>query len=124
MAYEPLYDPEQAVDSTITCLNDRALQGKNSYALSVSTNAASVTLTTGGIYMVFLDGLDPTKTLSLSVGASSSTPTAPTSGTPTNVVVFPCGAVERIRVPPSRLVVSAMLSAGTGTLYLVPLVTL
>lgn len=124
MAYEPLYDPDQAIDSTISCLNDRALQGKNSYALSVSTNAMPVTLAVGGIYMVFLDGLDPTKTISLSVGAASSTPTLPTNGSPSNVVVFPGGAVERIRVPPSRLVVSAMLSTGSGTLYLVPLVTL
>lgn len=124
MAYEPLYDPEQSVDSTLTCLNDRALQGKASYALTVGTTAASVTLTTGGIYMAFLDGLDPTKTLALVVDATSQTPAFPTSGSSANVVLFPCGSVERIRVPPTRLIVSAKLSSGSGTLYLVPLVTL
>ena len=125
MAYARRYDPEIDLQSATGCLNDAALAGKVSYALTLGTASASVGPLDPGIYMVFLDGLDPIRTVVLKTGGSTVTAGRPSAGREggRDSVILPGSLVERLRVLPSGPYVAALLTQGTGTLYLVPLVT-
>ena len=124
MAYARRYDPEIDLQSATGCLNDAALAGKVSYALTLGTASASVGPLEPGIYMVFLDGLDPLRTVVLKVGDARVVAERPASGRAgaRDSVLLPGSQVERIRVPAGSRYVAALLTQGTGTLYLVPLV--
>lgn len=124
MAYERRYNPEIDLQSAAGCLNDAALAGKVSYALALSTTSASIGPLDPGIYMVFLDGGDPIRTVVLKTGEATVVAERPSGGRANarDSVLFPGGLVERLRVPAWGPYVAALITQGTGTLYLVPLV--
>ena len=125
MTLERGCDPKIDRQSTSGCVNDSVLTGKVSYTLALSTASASIGPIHPGIYMVFLDGLDPIRTVVLKTGGSTVTAGRPSAGREggRDSVILPGSLVERLRVLPSGPYVAALLTQGTGTLYLVPLVT-
>lgn len=125
MTHPRSYNPETDHQSATGCLNDSSLAGKPSYALGLTTASASLGPLNPGIYMVFLDGLDPIRTVVLKVGAERVQAERPANGSRDgrDSVLLPGSTVERIRVLPGRQHVAAFVTQGTGTLYLVPLVT-
>jgi hypothetical protein len=125
MALESRFDPEADRLSATGCLNDSVLAGKLSYALTVGTASASIGPIPPGIYLVFLDGLDPLRTVVLKTGAATVAAERPTNGRAggRGSAVMPGSLIERIRVSADEPYVAASVSQGTGTLYLVPLVT-
>ena len=125
MTLEARYDPALNQLSVTGCLNDSALAGKPTYALALSTTSASIGPLDPGIYMVFLDGLDPLRTVVLKTGNRAVVAELPRAGREgrRDSVVLPGSVVERIRVLRGSQYVAALLSQGTGTLYLVPRVT-
>lgn len=125
MATEHRYDPEIERLSTSGCVNDGVLGGKVSYALALGPASASIGPLEPGIYLVFLDGLDPVRTVVLKTGPSTVTAELPAAGRAgaRASVVLPGSVVERLRVRASDNYVAALITRGTGTLYLVPLVT-
>lgn len=124
MAVGHRYDPEVERQSTSGCVNDGVLGAMVSYALALGPASASIGPLEPGIYRVFLDGLDPLRTLVIKTGPSSVTAELPAAGRAgaRASVVLPGNAVERLRVRASENYVAALLTRGTGTLYLVPLV--
>ncbi|MBI5518359.1 MAG: hypothetical protein HY909_31600 [Deltaproteobacteria bacterium] len=113
---------ESGEASALACINDLTDATALAFALALSTTAAATGKLTPGIYLVFLDGLDATRNVVLRTAPSSSSPTATTPDTSgQNTAIFPGSSVERVRVRTDRPYVVAKLSAGTGTLYLVPL---
>ena len=56
MGYQREFDPEIGEESLRACLNDGALQGRKSYALSVSTSSASLTLTLNTLFKITVLG--------------------------------------------------------------------
>ncbi|MBI5515798.1 MAG: hypothetical protein HY909_18595 [Deltaproteobacteria bacterium] len=113
---------ESGEASAVACINDLTDATVLAFSLSLSTSAAATGKLTAGIYLVFLDGLDPTKNVILRTAPTSSSPAATTPDTSgQNTAIFPGSSVERVRVRTDRPYVVAKLSTGTGTLYLVPL---
>lgn len=106
------------------CLNDGSLAGRVSYALALSSASASIGPLDPGIYMVFLDGLDPIRTVILKTGGETVVAERPTHGRvgARDSMALPGSLIERLRVLAGRQYVAALLTRGTGTLYLVPLV--
>jgi hypothetical protein len=125
MTFERRYNPELDHQSVSGCLNDASIAGRPSHALALSAASASVGPLVPGIYMVFLDGLDPTRTVVLKTGGETVTaelPTAVRRGE-RDSALLPGSLIGRVRVLLGRQYVAASLTQGTGTLYLVPLVT-
>lgn len=125
MVLERRHDPAIDRASVEGCLNDSSLAGKASYALRLTTASASIGPIEPGIDMVFLGGLDPLRTVVLKVGAQEVVAELPVEGRVggRDSPLLPGNRVERIRVLPGRRHVAALLTEGTGTLYLVPRVT-
>jgi hypothetical protein len=65
MTHPRSYNPETDHQSATGCLNDCSLAGKASYALGLTTTSSSLGPLNPGIYLVFLDGLDPIRTVVL-----------------------------------------------------------
>ena len=124
MGYEPHFDPDVDQVSTMTCINDRVLQGRKSYALSLDEDAQAFQVD-AGIYLVWLDGLDPFRTVLLTTQATAGSPVVEVPDSSGKVsAAFPGSLVERLRVVPTHRYIVARLVSGEGTLYLVPLVAL
>ena len=108
----------------MTCINDRVLQGRKSYALSLDEDAQAFQVD-AGIYLVWLDGLDPFRTVLLTTQATAGSPVVEVPDSSGKVsAAFPGSLVERLRVVPTHRYIVARLGSGEGTLYLVPLVAL
>lgn len=121
MGFRRQFDPEIGRAAHDACVNDGALDGRLSYALGVSGTSASL-LVEPGIYRVFLAERSATTSVAVATGDNSVSVALPTSGQA--VGVFPGDVVERLRVLPDRPYVAAILSTGTGTLYLSQVVAL
>jgi hypothetical protein len=124
MVLERRYDPALDRASLEGCLNDAVLAGHGTYALAVSTTSAVLGPIPAGIYRVFLDGLDPLRAVVLTTGDARVVAERPASGREgvRTSAVMPGNATERLRVLRGRQHVAALVTQGTGTLYLVPLV--
>lgn len=124
MVLERRYDPEIARQSATGCLNDGVLAGAVSHALALSTTSASVGPLAAGVYRVFLHGGDPLQTVVLKTGderVMAETPVSARNGA-RGSALMQGSQVERIRVLREKPYLAAMLTHGTGMLYLVPLV--
>lgn len=125
MGFQRQFDPEIAVEGTLACVNDGAIQDAKSYALAVSTSGSSSMEVAPGLYRVFLGGMSAAITIAIKTGSSSGVAAVlPTTSTSELSGVFPGSMAERIRVLPGSPWVAAISSGGNGTLYLVPLVVL
>lgn len=123
MGYQREFDPEIGEESLRACVNDAALGGATSYALSLSASSASVQVEPG-IYRVFLDGMSAAAVVAIETGGSGVTASLPSTSSPTSSSVFAGNTEVRLRVQPDGTTVAALLGTGSGTLYLVPVVML
>ena len=121
MGFRRQFDPEIGRAARDASVNDGALDGRLSYALAVSTSSASLQVEPG-IYRVYLAERTATTSVAIATGDNSVSVALPTTGQPAGV--FPGDVVERVRVLPDRPYVAAILSTGTGTLYLTQVVAL
>lgn len=123
MGYQREFDPEIGEESLRACVNDAALGGATSYALSLSATSATVQVEPG-IYRVFLDGMSAAAVVAIETGGSGVTASLPSTSSPTSSSVFAGNTEVRLRVQPDGTTVAAVLGTGSGTLYLVPVVML
>ena len=128
MGYQRLFDEEIARVAALACINDGAFgPSSSSYALALSTTTLSVADIPPAIYRVFLEGMDASLVVALSLRSSSATITLPSVGPPPTassepVALFPGSVVERVRVFAGLQTLNVRLVSGTATLYLVPVV--
>lgn len=127
MSWQYDFDPDASAVSERACIND-ALQRPGSEARTYAVAAASsgsptVTTLKPGIYRVHLDGRDGAVTVALQLAADD-TPVAgvPAAGSSATTVVFAGDETVRLRVSPAMPKLTAQLSSGSKTLFLVPLV--
>lgn len=129
MAYERNFDEEFTRVSYLACVNDGF--ESSAYALALTTADLHVGNLPPSIYRAFLDGMDPTLTVALTVSRTSESVSLPTpntwGGSPTDpipsdapVAIFPGNQVVRVRVMSGLQTLNVRLLSGTGTLYLVP----
>lgn len=123
MGFQREFDPELAEESLRACVNDGALQGAESYALSVNATTSSSVELPAGIYRVFLAGMSAAEQLALRTGESGVTASLP-GGSASASAVFSGNEVVRVRVQPDGRYLAAISAAGSGTLYIVPVVKL
>lgn len=128
MGYQRLFDEEIARVAALACINDGAFgPSSSSYAVALSTSTVSVADIPPAVYRAFLDGMDSSLVVALSLRPSSATITLPSVGPPPvkslyPVALFPGSVVERVRVLAGFQTLNVRLVSGTGTLYLVPIV--
>lgn len=118
--------------SVTTCIND-AVEGVGARSFMASIgptqNNAGIGPMPPGIYLIFIENLDPTKivlvgTYGASAGLVGQTD-PPTAGNQKAVALFPGSSIERLRVSADRPYIFArLLNAGSANLYFVPLVLL
>lgn len=128
MGYQRFYDEEQTRVSELACVND--CMSLPAYVLSLTTTVLSVDDIAPCIYRAFLEGMDGSLTVALTLSGTADavplpTPNAwPPSGPPVPsddpVAIFPGNRVVRVRVMAGLQTLNVRMISGTGMLYLVP----
>lgn len=125
MAFNRIFDEEIGRAAQLSCLNDGNIGDVDTRGLALTETPDELTDVVPGIYDAFIVGMNPSATVLLHVGRTDTEPLDDPLTTPGRVTMFPGSVVARIRVMPGNKVLRArLLTSGSETLYLVPVVGL
>lgn len=122
MGFQRYFDPEIGAATAHACVNDGALQARTNYAFAVGTSSQRLAVEPG-VYRAFLSGMPAGTVVAVKTGDSSVAAALPTSAGDESAA-FPGNAAVTIRVLPDKPYVAAILSTGSGDLYLTQVVPL